>query len=168
MNGGESFVVMGVAGSGKSTVAAALAARLGCPFVDADSLHPAENIEKMRGGVALTEADRAPWFVAIARVLAGWRAAGTPGVIACSALRRAHRDALRVGAADVRFVYLRAGRDLIAARLTQRRGHFMPASLSDSQFEILEEPGEDERAISIDAALAPRVIVENIVSLSGG
>jgi len=140
------LVVMGVSGSGKSTVGAALAARLNLPFEDADALHPAANIARMTAGIALTDADRWPWLDRVAAEIARWRAARTGGVIACSALKRAYRD--RLAAPDVTFVYLAEPPAVIRARLAHRRGHFMPPTLVDSQFETLEEPEPDEQVVT--------------------
>ena len=160
------LVVMGVSGSGKSTVGARLAERLHVPFEDGDALHPAANIAKMASGQPLTDADRRPWLDRVAAEIAAWRQAKTGGVIACSALKRAYRD--RLAAPDVTFVYLQETPETIHARLAHRQGHFMPMSLIGSQFKTLEPPAPDERAItsppapSIDArcdvilaALAP-------------
>lgn len=141
-------VVMGVAGCGKSTVAAALADALGGAALDGDDFHPPENIAKMARGEPLTDADRWPW---LDRVAAAMR--DTPGLVfcGCSALRRAYRDRLRAGAGEpVLFLHLAGSRDLIAARMGARTGHFMPLSLLDSQFATLEPPGPDEMALAVD------------------
>jgi len=157
-------VVMGVSGVGKTTVGVALARRLGWPFLDADDFHPAANVEKMRRGVPLTDDDRRPWLAALGRELARRAADRADVVLACSALHRWHRDALRAGAqrADVRFVYLRAGYDEIDGRLRARTGHFMPESLLRSQLETLEPPDARE-ALAVDAAAPPKAIVDAIV-----
>src|SRR5579884_1235439 len=128
-------VVMGVSGAGKTTVGRALAAALGWPFVDADDLHPAANVEKMRRGQPLDDADRAPWLAAVASTIRSMR----DGVVACSALKRAYRDLLRVRD-DVRFVYLAVDEKVLAARLAARQGHYMPPSLLPSQLATLEPP----------------------------
>ncbi|MBB3897028.1 gluconokinase [Roseococcus suduntuyensis] len=138
-------VVMGVSGSGKSSFGAALAEALSLPFADADAFHPAGNIAKMQAGIPLTDADRWPWLDA----LGAWLAA-QPGVVACSALRRAYRDRLREAAPGLRLIYLEGAPDLIAARQAARPGHFMPASLMDSQFATLEPPGADESPLVLD------------------
>jgi gluconokinase len=156
------IVVMGVAGCGKSTVAALLAERLGWEFTEGDALHPAGNVEKMRLGIPLNDADRQPWLQEIARTIGDWRAAGTPGIVACSALRRSYRDIIAAGAEDLRFFYLRGSFALIEQRLKARQGHFMPASLLDSQFKTLEEPSADEPAITLDTG-APAVELVNSV-----
>ena len=152
-------VVMGVSGCGKTTLALALAARLGRPFRDGDDLHPAENRAKMAAGRALGDADRAPWLQAIATEIAT-----RPGVIlACSALRRSYRDQIR-SAGAVRFLWLDAPFAVIAARVQARQGHFMPPALLQSQFDTLEPPGPDEDALRLDA----RVPVVRLVDLATG
>ena len=157
-------VVMGVSGVGKTTIGVALARRLGWPFLDADDFHPTANVEKMRRGVPLTDDDRRPWLDAIARELGRRAAAGGDVVLACSALHRWHRDALRAGArgADVRFVYLRADYDEIDRRLRMRVGHFMPESLLRSQLDTLEPPDATE-ALAVDAAAPADAIVDAIL-----
>lgn len=152
------LVVMGVSGCGKTTLGAALAARLGAGFVDADDLHPPANRAKMARGEALTDGDRAPWLDLVAGVLRN----RAPVVVACSALRRAYRDRLRE-AGEVRFLHLAAPREVIAARLAARQGHFMPASLLDSQYATLEPPGPDE-AVTLDARLAPDALLEQALA----
>lgn len=153
------IVVMGVAGSGKTRVGRALAERLGWPFFDADDLHPPENIATMSGGVPLTDAEREPWLEALRGLLQRMHAEGRDLVLACSALRARFRERLRDGAGEVRYVYLRADRELLARRLTTREGHFMPAALLDSQLAALEEP---EGELTVDAAAPPEEIVEEI------
>jgi gluconokinase len=157
-------VVMGVSGVGKTTVGIALARRLGWHFLDADDFHPAANVEKMRRSVPLTDDDRRPWLDALGRELGRRAAAADDVVLACSALHRWHRDALRAGArgADVRFVYLRAGYDEIARRLRARTGHFMPESLLRSQLDTLERPDATE-ALAVDAGGSADAIVDVIV-----
>jgi gluconokinase len=144
------LVVMGVSGSGKSTVAEPLAKRLGWPFEEGDDLHPAANVAKMKAGVPLDDADRAPWLDAVAAWIAERLRAGNGGVITCSALRRVYRDRLREAGDGVVFVYLEGAEAVIAGRIAERHGHFMPAALLDSQFATLEEPTPDERAIVVD------------------
>ena len=155
---------MGVSGSGKSTIAAALAGRLQWTFEDGDRFHPASNVAKMRAGHPLTDEDRWPWLEAIAEEIGRVCKAGGHLVIACSALKRAYRNVLLRGRDDVRFVFLNGSQALIAARLAARKGHFMPAGLLDSQFKTLEPPQADERPItvSIDAPVA--TIVDNIIA----
>jgi gluconokinase len=151
----SSILVMGVSGSGKSTVGALLAATLGLPFIDGDALHSEANKQKMAAGIPLDDADRAPWLDAIAAALAG-----APMVIACSALKRYYRDRLRVQAPDVKFVYLKGTSTLLAHRLKTRSHKFMPPELLDSQLAILEPPGTDESALTIDIQLSPETIVD--------
>jgi gluconokinase len=139
-------VIMGVSGCGKSSVGDGLAARLGVRYRDGDHLHPAENVARMRSGIALTDDDRWPWLDRVAQVLA----AEAPVIVSCSALRRAYRDRIRAGAGGaVRFVHLVGSRAVIATRMAARQGHYMPLSLLDSQFAALEPPGPDE-ALSVD------------------
>jgi gluconokinase len=141
-------VVMGVSGSGKTTVGAALAQRLGVPFADADDFHPPENVAKMSAGVPLDDDDRRPWLETIAAWLAAHEEGG--GVASCSALRRAYRDILTSAAPGVVFVHLHGSRDVVAARVAGRPGHFMPAALVESQFATLEPLQPDERGVVID------------------
>lgn len=144
-------VVMGVSGSGKSTVGAALAQRLGVPFGDADDFHPEANIAKMAAGHALDDDDRAPWLAAIASWLAD-RAGTTGGVVTCSALKRRYRDRIVADAPATVFVHLAGSREVIARRQASRPGHFMPASLLDSQFATLEDLEPDELGFAVDVA----------------
>jgi gluconokinase len=154
-------VVMGVSGSGKSTVGRELAARLGVPYAEADEFHPPANIDKMSAGVPLTDEDRWPWLRAIAAWLAE-RAARGGGVVSCSALKRSYRDLLR-SAGEVCFLYLAGDRSVIAGRLAGRTGHFMPASLLDSQLADLEPLAPDEPGLTVDVALPPGEIVDAAV-----
>jgi carbohydrate kinase (thermoresistant glucokinase family) len=140
-------VMMGVSGSGKTTVGSAVAARLGWRFIDGDALHPPGNIAKMAGGTPLTDADRAPWLAAVARQLAS----GGDAIAACSALRRAYRLAIAEAVPGVLFVYLAVPAGTLAARMRTRE-HFMPTSLLDSQLSTLEPLGPGESGIAIDAA----------------
>jgi len=142
------IVVMGVSGSGKSTVGAALAQRLGVPFADADDFHPPANIAKMTVGSPLDDDDRYPWLEAIGRWLAERSTEG--GVMSCSALKRKYRDQLRTHCAQTEFVHLSGSPEVIAARQASRPGHFMPASLMASQFATLEPLQPDERGVTID------------------
>jgi carbohydrate kinase (thermoresistant glucokinase family) len=157
------LVVMGVSGCGKSTIASMLAHRLHWIYEDGDWLHPQSNIEKMHHGEPLNDEDRWPWLHAIADWIDATRRAGNHGVVACSALKRAYRDILIGDRRDVRIVYLKGDRDLIARRIATRSDHFMPAELLDSQFKTLEEPKADERPIVVSIAPHPREIVETIV-----
>jgi gluconokinase len=161
------LVVMGVSGCGKSTVAAMLAGRLGWQFAEGDALHPPANVEKMRHGIPLDDADRGPWLTRIVGLIEGWRAAGAHGIVTCSALKRAYREILAAGRTDVRFVYLKGDRDLIAARLSQRLSHYMPTALLDSQFAALEEPGEDEPCIAVEVGPPPEVVAEAVLAALG-
>jgi carbohydrate kinase (thermoresistant glucokinase family) len=158
------LIVMGVSGSGKSTIGQRLAQRLNWPFEDGDSFHPAGNIEKMQRGTPLTDEDRKPWLEAIAAWIDKTRRAGGHGVVACSALKRRYRDILIGDRPDVRLVYLKGGENLIGQRVVHRHGHFMPASLLHSQFETLEEPTPDEHPITVSIAPEPNEIVSRIVS----
>jgi gluconokinase len=160
------FVVMGVAGSGKSLIGAALARALDLEFVEGDDFHSVENVKRMSTGVPLTDDDRADWLSALAFRLHVTRNAGMGVVIACSALKRAYRDVLRggTGAEDVRFIYLKGSPGLIAQRLAKRGGHFMPASMLESQFATLEEPSPDEDVWVFDISKSPEVIVADLVA----
>lgn len=157
------LVVMGVAGSGKSTIGEALGSRLGWRYEDGDSFHPAANVAKMSAGHPLTDADRWPWLEAIAAEIDRCRAAGEHVIIACSALRRVYRDVLVHGRSDIRMVYLQGAKDLIADRLGHRKGHFMPPGLLDSQFSTLEPPGADERPIIVSVDAPVEAIVDRVL-----
>lgn len=157
-------IVMGVSGSGKSTVGALLASRLGWVFADADQFHPPANIEKMSNGIPLTDEDRWPWLEAMAAWIDETRHAKGHGVIACSALKRSYRDVLIGDRRDVRLVYLKGEEGLIAGRMAERHGHFMPGSLLQSQFKTLEEPGADENPIVVSIEPPPDEIVDSILS----
>lgn len=150
-------VVMGVSGTGKSTIGLALADALGLPFLEGDDLHPDTNIAKMAAGIPLTDADRWPWLDAIAAEL------DHPVVAACSALKRSYRDKLRASAPDLVFVYLHGTPELLASRMARRDGHFMPTALLASQLATLEEPASDEGAIPVNVALRPDEIVALVV-----
>jgi gluconokinase len=155
------IVVMGVAGSGKTTIAANLAEKLGVPFVEGDSLHPAANVKKMAGGIPLTDEDRWPWLEAIGERMEVERATGHGVVVACSALKRAYRDCLRAEVhGNVHFVLLDGSRALISERMRRRKGHFMPPALLESQFATLEKPTPDEHAVLLNIAHAPSELVE--------
>jgi carbohydrate kinase (thermoresistant glucokinase family) len=157
------IVLMGVSGSGKSTVAALLAAALGCRFQEGDDLHPRENVEKMRSGIPLTDADRLPWLRRIAEEIDGWRARGEWGVLTCSALKRSYRDIIIGDRRDVVLVCLRGSHDLIHRRMAARHEHFMPVTLLDSQFATLEEPTPDEHPIVVDIGGKPVEIAREIL-----
>jgi gluconokinase len=157
-------VVMGVSGSGKSTIGALLAGRLHWEYEDADWLHPAANVEKMHSGIPLTDEDRWPWLNAVAEWIDHCRRSGERGVIPCSALKRRYRAVLIGDRPDVRLVYLKGSEALIARRIAARHEHFMPASLLHSQFEALEEPGRDENPITVSIEPRPGQIVMQILA----
>lgn len=154
------YIVMGVSGSGKTTIGRLLAERLGCPFFDGDDYHPPENVTKMAAGRPLDDEDRAGWLAALAAVIRSGLAAGGGGVIACSALKEKYRSALRVQAGEVMFIYLKGSYELILARLQSRRGHYMRAGLLQSQFDTLDEPLD---ALVVDVGLPPAQIVQTII-----
>lgn len=158
------FVVMGVAGCGKSTIAAALAIELDVEFVEGDEFHPPENVRKMAAGIPLTDADRGPWLAALAGRLGAAREADLGLAMTCSALRKKYRDVLRGGDPHVQFIFLDGPRELIAERLASRMGHYMPASLLDSQFAALERPGPDENAWRCDVSDSADDIVADLVT----
>ena len=158
------FVVMGVSGCGKSSVASQLASRTGGLFLDADDFHPPANVAKMAAGTPLTDDDRWPWLDALNQELKTQSETARPLFLACSALRKAYRDRLAAGLPDLRFIYLKGSKELIRQRMQSRENHFMPATLLDSQFAILEEPA--------DAIIAPiedpiPVIVDRVMQKIG-
>lgn len=154
---------MGVSGCGKTTVAAILAGRLGWPFEEGDALHPQANIEKMAAGHPLTDADRWPWLAKVAHWVDERLNAGENGLITCSALKRSYRDLINRRGSGLIFVFLAGSKETIAARLAARHGHFMHASLLDSQFADLEEPAADEPAIRVDIGPPAAEIAEQIM-----
>jgi len=156
--------VMGVSGSGKSLIGAALARALGIEFVEGDEYHPAENVERMSSGIPLTDDDRARWLRSLAVRLREAKDAGIGLVVSCSALKRSYRDVLRAEAGELRFVFLRGPRALLDERLASRRGHFMPPSLLDSQLATLEEPSPDEHAWVCDILESPQDIITALVA----
>ncbi len=156
-------VVMGVAGTGKSTVARALAERLGWPFGEGDDLHPAANVAKMAAGIPLEDADRWPWLDAIAAWTAEQAAAGNSTIVTCSALRRTYRDRLRAAAPGTVFVHLVGSPALLAERMTARKDHFMPTSLLGSQLETLEPLEADEPGFTVDVELPAAAIVDEVL-----
>jgi gluconokinase len=160
------YIVMGVSGSGKSLIGAALARALGIDFVEGDTYHPAANVERMSLGIPLTDDDRLGWLRVLAERIREAKDAGTGLVMTCSALRRSYRDFLRAesGAPELQFVFLRGPRALIAERLDGRRGHFMPPSLLESQFATLEEPSAEEEAWVCDVAESPDDVVAALVA----
>lgn len=158
---------MGVSGSGKTVIGTAFARALGVSFVEGDEFHPPDNVQRMAAGIPLTDQDRAGWLAALAARLRDANDSGTGLVMSCSALKRKYRDVLRADAPHVRFVFLKGRRELIAERLANRRGHYMPPSLLDSQLATLEEPSPDEHAWVYDVAASPQEIVADLVKRTG-
>lgn len=159
------IVVMGVSGAGKSTVGAALAGKMGSPFIDADHLHPKANVDKMRGGHALEDADRWPWLEIVAQTMVNTADQNGRVVCACSALRRAYRDFLTQKAGEtVCFVLLHGEKSVIAKRQADRPGHFMPAALLDSQFATLEPFGPGECGLTMNVDMSVSAIVAGILA----
>jgi gluconokinase len=155
------LVIMGVSGSGKSTVAGLLAGRLGWDLEEGDDLHPAANVAKMHAGQPLTDEDRWPWLDSIAEWIRAHTAAGRPGIVTCSALKKRYRDVLR--REGVVFVFLEGSKDRISDRLASRHGHFMPPALLESQFEALEAPTEDENFIALCVSATPADEAQEII-----
>ncbi len=151
-------IVMGTTGSGKTTIGTLLAKRLGWEFVDADDFHPPANVEKMKHGIPLTDADREPWLKALHDKIVEWNAEERNVVLACSALRQGYRDELRASP-DLKFVYLQGSYELFSQRVLARKGHFAKQDLLASQFATLEEPAD---AITVDAARSPEEIVSEV------
>ena len=158
------IIVMGVSGSGKNTVGELLAERLRCPFYDGDHFHPPANIAKMSAGIPLNDDDRAGWLLALAGIIRQGLAQGENGVLACSALRQHYRDVLRVDPQQVHFVYLKGSYDLIWERMQRRQGHYMKASMLQSQFAALEEPAD---ALTFDITQPPQQIVDAVLARLG-
>jgi len=156
-------VMMGVSGSGKTTIAEGVAKREGWRLVEGDDFHPPANVAKMKSGTPLTDADRWPWLRAIAHEIDAIRARGESAVVTSSALKRAYRDILIGGRPDVVLVYLNGSRELIGRRMAARKGHFMPPALLDSQFATLEEPGDDEHPVVVSIEPTPDEIVDDVV-----
>ena len=156
------MVLMGVSGTGKTTVGEALAPRLGAVYLDGDDLHPAANIAKMGRGEALTDADRWPWLDRVGAALAAPR--DRPVILGCSALKRAYRDRIRAAAGTVTFIHLAADYAVIEDRMEHRTGHFMPAGLLRSQFDTLEPPVGDEDAVTVDVAQPVAAIVDELAA----
>ncbi|MFK4226970.1 gluconokinase [Streptomyces sp. NPDC019890] len=155
-------VLMGVTGTGKTTIGPLLAAELGVPYAEGDDFHPPANIAKMSAGIPLGDADRWPWLDAIGQ----WAnsRAGMGGVVSCSALKRAYRDRLRAAAPDAVFLHLTGDRALIERRMTERKGHFMPTALLDSQFATLQPLGDDEAGVAVDVSGSTEEITERAVA----
>ena len=158
------YVVMGVAGSGKTLIGTGFAQALGVSFVEGDEYHTAVNVKRMSSGIPLTDDDRAEWLHALAAQLRAAREAGTGLVMSCSALKRSYRDILRAKAGELRFIFLKGERALIAERLLGRRGHFMPPALLESQFAALEEPSPDEDAWVCDIRQSPQEIIAGLLT----
>ncbi len=159
------LVIMGVSGSGKTTVAALLAGQLGWDLSEGDDMHPEANVEKMRAGHPLTDDDRWPWLETVASWIAEHTMAGVPGIITCSALKRIYRDVLRGN--HVVFVHLVGSRDQIGRRMAARQGHYMPAALLDSQIATLEPPGPDENVLVVDVGRKPALEAAEIIARLG-
>jgi gluconokinase len=157
------IMVTGVAGSGKTTVGAMLAGRLGWQYAEADDFHPPANVAKMAAGHPLNDADRWPWLEAIGRWMDQQRTAGLPGVVSCSALKRKYRDLLRQDRPQVRMVFLNGSRELLASRLLSRHGHFMKPEMLDSQLADLEQPEPDEHMVVVSVDATPPEIVNTII-----
>jgi gluconokinase len=156
------ILMMGVSGAGKTTIGQLLASALGWNFVDADDYHPADNVEKMRNGTPLTDADRAPWLETLRTLIANWIAAGKNTVLACSALKQSYRQALQVGPeveVEIKIVYLKSTPEILRQRLRARRGHFMTERMLASQLAALEAP---EDAVTVDADRPPAEVVTEI------
>ena len=156
-------VMMGVSGSGKTTIAEGVARRKNWPLLEGDKFHPPTNVDKMSHGIPLTDDDRWPWLHAIAAEIDARRARGESAVVACSALKRSYRDILIGDRTDVVLVYLQGSKDLIARRMAERKGHFMPTALLDSQFAALEEPGPEEAAIVVSVEPPPDAIIDEVL-----
>jgi len=160
MPGLPAIVVMGVSGCGKSHIAGAICELTGAQLIEGDQFHPAANVAKMQAGIALDDADRTHWLDSLAKTLHLAVSAGQYPVLACSALKRSYRQRLRAAVPDMGFVYLALSKEAAAARVAQRVGHFMPASLIDSQFATLEPPTEEDLVITLDAVARPAEIAE--------
>ena len=154
------FIIMGVSGSGKTTVGKALASKLGWDFYDADDFHPPENISKMENGVPLTDADRAPWLAALHHLIESCLKRNRPGVLACSALKESYRKELMAGTEDVQLVYLKGSYELIWSRMAARTDHYMKPEMLKSQFDALEEPVD---ALAVDVSPSVDEIVQEIL-----
>ncbi len=157
------LVVMGVSGSGKTTIGTQLALALRWNFEDADWFHPTRNIDKMHAGIPLTDEDRAPWLIGIADFIDQARLGGHHAVVTCSALKRRYRTVIIGNRPDVRLIYLKGDMELIGRRIATRHEHFMPATLLQSQFDALEEPGPDENPVVVSVEPRPREIVAQIL-----
>lgn len=164
-NPGIHFIIlMGVTGSGKTTIGKLFAEHTGWDFFDGDDYHSPANILKMSRGIPLTDEDRAGWLDQLADLVRSRLQLGKPGVLACSALKQAYRDKLNIKPEEIRFVYLKGNPELISSRIEQRKGHYMKAAMMDSQFSTLEEPGE---ALVIDIHQSPELIVQYLIEKFG-
>ena len=157
------FLVMGVSGTGKSTIASALASALAVPFIEGDDYHPAENVTHLAAGHALTDGMRWPWLDALITACNAAIDEGTSVVLSCSALKRAYRDHLRAGLGPIRIIFLDGAYDLLANRMTARANHFMPTSLLDSQLATLEPPSPNENPIHIDVAHSVTAVISQLL-----
>jgi carbohydrate kinase (thermoresistant glucokinase family) len=160
-------VIMGVSGAGKTTIAQELVARLGWTFEEGDALHPEANVAKMHAGIPLTDEDRLPWLARVAAWIDAQRAKKQPGIITCSALKRSYRQIIIGDRPEVRLVYLRGSRDILAGHLAGRSGHFFPPSLLQSQLDTLEEPDSSEDPLTIDLGPPPGQLAGEIIRLLG-
>lgn len=160
----QAIIIMGVSGSGKSTLATLLGQRLDCPFFEGDSFHSDANVQKMRGGEPLTDADRWPWLDLLGQAIGKAVRQDGVAVAACSALKRIYRDRLRAAIGmPTRFILLEAGREELVRRINSRPGHYMPSSLIDSQLAILERPGADEQSLALESMLTPDQEVDRVL-----
>ena len=159
------LVIMGVSGSGKSTIAGVLAGKLGWDLVEGDDLHPTANVAKMQSGLALTDEDRWPWLALVSDQIRARTEVGIPGIMTCSALKKKYRDVLR--GQSVIFVFLQGSKDQISDRLASRHGHFMPTSLLESQFTALEEPTDDENYIALSISASPSEAADEVIERLG-
>ena len=160
------YIVMGVCGAGKSTIAKMLADRLGWQFFDADDFHPPANISKLKHGIPLNDDDRRPWLESLGKMLKFEIAAGRHPVLACSALKRRYREMLRTNGDGIKIVYLHGSQEFIMARLQARKGHFMSPSLLTSQIEALEDPSGEPDVITVDISESPEEVIESILEKS--
>jgi len=158
------LVIMGVSGSGKSTIGALLSERLSWAFAEGDDLHPSANIEKMSKGIPLSDADRWPWLESITEVMDRWHQDGIAGIITCSALRRSYREKLAKGRPYLRFIYLKGSPDVISQQLTRRHDHFMPPTLLESQFAAFEDPEPNEPVLICSIGDQVEDVVKSIVT----